>query len=973
MRFENPLALLLLAGLGWIGWQGWPRSGPGQAREAAALVLRVTISLALILALAELNLVSRVDRLAVVFLLDRSDSVSPRARQAEVDYVRQALKQMGPDDQAAVVAFGGDALVERRMSPGAELGEINSTPIGGQTDLGRAVRLGMALFPAEASRRMVILSDGMSTEGDALSAARLAASSGVQLDTVRTGEPPEAEALVSRVAAPRFLQQGERFDLQISLYATRATDVAIQVLEDGQPVYSGQHALAAGDQSFSLSLDAGAPGYHRLQVQIAPQGDRYYQNNELSTFIQVAGPPRVLVVAPPPGEPLGFNGERRPDEAVQLVQALKAAQFSVDTAVPTDLASNIVDLTPYSSLLLVDVPARELNQRQMEMVQSYVRDLGGGLVAVGGPTSYGVGGYFRTPLEETLPVEMQLKDQKRRPSLAMVFIIDHSGSMTETSGGPMKLELAKEAAIRSVDLLFPTDRVGVIAFDDAAGWVVPMTELSEPKAVQNAIAGIRAGGGTDILAGLQAMAKILPNDPASVKHVVLLTDGGADPTGIPELVTRLHDKNGITLTTVGVGRDAASFLPDLARLGGGRYHFAADPGSIPSIFTEETSLVSRSYIVEHSFFPEQSASSPILAGIQSAPQLQGYVATTAKEAAQTILISDQRDPILAAWQYGLGRAVAFTSDATGRWARGWLDWDRFTSFWGQVVRSTIRDRSPTALDVSVLPPVEGAGSARLVVEARVPGQENEYLNGYRMQARVVGPDGNVETVELRQTAPGEYSAGFNPAVPGVYLIGVTGGQENSGGTAVGETVGWVMDYSAEYRNLEGDPRALERIAGLAGGRQLSLADGGKNVFDHNLPAAQANHPAWPWLLGLAALLLPLDIAVRRLLLSPRELLSIPGVILRRLRRPKTAAGERPRTERLEALFQAKQRAARVEDRPGEQPGAQVFVPGDEKPVQAVPPQKDRAERESKVPQPSSGGQTTAASLLAAKREREKRK
>jgi hypothetical protein len=332
---------------------------------------------------------------------------------------------------------------------------------------------------------------------------------------------------------------------------------------------------------------------------------------------------------------------------------------------------------------------------------------------------------YKTPIADALPVEMQIKDQQRRPQLAMVFIIDHSGSMGETSGGATKLELAKEAAARSVELLMPTDRVGVIAFDDAAAWVVPLTELSDPAEVINRIGSIRVGGGTDIYAGVRAMSQVLPGDAAQVKHVILLTDGGADPAGIPELVKRLHDENNITLTAVGVGRDAAPFLPRLAELGGGRYHFATNPGSIPSIFTEETTLASRSYIEEGKFFPKQVSSSPLLNGITEAPPLYGYVATSPKDAAQTILVSNQDDPILAVWQYGLGKAAAFTSDATGRWAREWIDWEKFPLFWGQVVRYTVGDPTASVLNVSV--DYQGE-MAKVIVDARATNVTS--LSGY---------------------------------------------------------------------------------------------------------------------------------------------------------------------------------------------------------------------------------------------------
>ncbi len=902
MTFTAPLFLLLLLLAPVIAWVGWPAPGPGKKREVASLTLRLVILACLVLSLAGMEVVRGGDDLAVVFLVDVSDSMPPAAVTAEMDYLRQALAGMGPDDQAAIVLFGADALVERPMRPGAELGKITSAPITNQTDLAEAIRLGLALFPPGSARRMVILSDGTQTSGDALAAARLAAASGVQIVVAPFVSEADAEALIAQVDAPSALRPGEQFDLNVTIQASQPMRAEVHVLAGEETVYQAAHDLRRGTQTFSLPLTAGRPGFVTYQAQITPENDAFYQNNRLDAFSLVEGPPHLLLVAPPEGESLPGGGTR-PDETSALLAALQAAGFTVEQATPAYLPSHLPSLAQYNAVLLVDVPARQLGRNQMLALQTYVRDLGGGLIAVGGPSSFGVGGYYDTPLETALPVDMQIKDEQRRPKLALVFIIDHSGSMSETSGGATKLELAKEAVARSLELVFPTDRVGVIAFDDAASWVLPMGELSDLDAALAAVGSIQIGGGTDILASLQAMAEILPDEPAKVKHVILLTDGGADPTGIPELVERLYAEEGITLSTVGVGRDAAPFLEDLAALGGGRYHFTADAGSIPTIFTEETSLATRAYLVEETFYPRQVNPSPILTGISGLPPLHGYVASSPKPLAQVVLESEKGDPILAVWQYGLGRSLAFTSDASGRWARDWLPSRQFAVFWAQAVRSVLSDSREAALETSVS--LQGE-QARLRLDALSLG--GEFLNGYQVEASVVAPDGEAQSLNLRQSAPGRYEAVFTPTQQGVYLMRLTG-QLPGEGPAFAETSGWTLAYSPEYRRLEADPDLLLRLAALSGGQAASPEPGG--VFSHDLPVplgGRTSRPVWPWLLALAALLLPFDIAVRRLILTRQDFLRLRDALLAGFFGAKPSAVPLPADARLEALRQAKERA-----------------------------------------------------------------
>jgi Ca-activated chloride channel family protein len=969
MTFTAPLFLLLLLTLPFLIWLGRPSRSPSRLREWVSLGLRLLIALLLIFGLAGLELKRPSNKLSVVFLVDHSDSVPAEARQLELNYVRDALQHMKSADKAAVILFGGDALVERPFSNSKDVDAFTSKVISIQTDLAEAIRLGMALMPADSARRMVILSDGIQTTGDALEAARLAATGGVQVIVVPFRMEGGTEALITSVNAPPHLREGEEFGLEVTIEATTDQNVGVRVLSGTTVAYEGALQLRRGTNSFTLPLTAGAPGFSAYRVVITPADDLFYQNNELAAFSQVAGPPKVLLVK-------NLKPRDDVDETKELIAALEASNILTEVVPPSGLPSELAVLSEYASVILVDVPARDLAPRQMTALQTYVRDLGGGLVAVGGPSSFGVGGYFKTPLEDTLPVEMQIKDEKRRPKLAIVFIIDKSGSMADTSGGVSKVELAKEAAIRSVELLNPTDKVGVIAFDDSAKWVVPITTLENPDSVINSIGTIRPDGGTDIMAGVRAASEKFPEDDSTVKHIILLTDGGADPTGIAELVQSMNTDYGITFSSVGVGHDAADFLPDLAEAGGGLYHFTDDPSSIPSIFTEEVTLATRAYIIEEEFFPQQVSPSPILSGIESVPKLLGYIGTTAKESAQTILISEKKDPVLAAWQYGLGKSVAWTSDATGRWAKNWVSWEHFARFWAQVVRYTINEGAGSNVQANIKREGE---QATLSVDAQ--SNSGEYLNGLTMQANVVGPDGQTQTITLQQVAPGRYTGTFSPTTEGAYLIRVAGsepGQPSDAQDAVAQTAGWVLSYSPEYQTLAADPNFLLRLATITGGGVVG--DDLSDIFKHDLPVPRAStQPVWPLLLLLAVLLLPLDIAVRRLVVTRYDLergwQRVAAWLTLSAPQPSSVPVER--AEQLSSLFKAKSRAG-TETQPAPVESAKTPPPIVTQPTPPpsaasaeTPPPVVAPKRPEPVEGPAPAGSTSAA-LLAKKRAREKK-
>lgn len=889
MSFAMPLGLVLLLAIPFVLYIGWPRHAYRRRRDITSLVLRVVIVTCLALALAGAQISRAADRLAVIYLVDVSDSIGPDLQEQQLQYIRDSLLSMGPDDVWGMIVFGANPVLEHPVNAVRELAPPRSSTVTGNTDLSEAIRLALALFPDDTARRIVLLSDGRPTVGNTDAAVQLAAAANVEVSYVPFSRESGPEVQVTELRVPSAITAGQPFDLGLTIEAEVATDATVTILASGQIVRRQQVQLRQGTSNYSLTLPGTSAGFKDFRVQVDPAGnDGFYQNNQLSAFSQVIGPPRVLLVSSDPAE------------VQYLIPALEEAGVEIDQMPPNQLPIGLAPLAQYNSVILVNVPATQLTITRMETLDSYVRDLGGGLVMVGGPDSYGPGGYFQTPLEDTLPVEMQIRDQQRLPQLTIVYLIDRSGSMGMAGpSGVANIELAKEAIIRSIDFLQPSDRAGLVSFDSIGYWIADLQPVQDRTALQRQIATLRASGGTDILAGMNLVAREIVNDPSERKHIILLTDGGASPGGLIELTQRLYDDADVTTSVIAIGGGAAGFLQDMATAGNGNYHVVDTIESIPTIFTLETVLATRSYIFEDPFVPLLTASSPIMNGINSAPPLLGYVAASPKQTAQVILRGPEphNDPILTTWQYGLGRAVAFTSDATARWGASWVTWDNFTRFWSQAVRWTITEGASNNLETRVL--MEGE-QARVVVDAR--DDAGNFLNGLDLNAAVVDPLLVSSTIRLRQVAPGRYEALFTPEQEGAYFLGVSGQTElNAQPLTISQTTGWVMSYSPEYdiQQRGANLNLLHNIGELTNGRDMS--EDPSLPFEHNLQAQNARTPLWPWLLLAAMLLLPFDVAVRRLIITRSDLQRLRMAIRGRVPTPESPS------ERLSGLLGAKER------------------------------------------------------------------
>ena len=856
IAFADPawlLLLLLLPGFWWISRRY--AVGLSPLRAWLALLLRGLGLACLAMALAGFTLLRTRDDLAVLFLVDGSDSVPAVAREHALDYAREAVKSMRPQDRAGIIVFGRDALVESAPRPGLEIPpKLTSVVDRTASDLAGAMRVAAGVFPSDSKKRVVVLSDGLQTRGSLEDESLAASAQRIQIDYLPLARREGAEVLVERVQAPSRVAQNEAFDVQAVLRPFDDTTGTVRLFRDGQLVAEQAVELKAGKPKvvdFPQKLEKG--GFFTWEAVIEPAKDTIAQNNSAIAYTRIEGTPRVLIAS------------SAKSHGKYLESALEAGGFDVIVAGPEALSSSLADLAAYDAVVLDNVAATDLTRGQMETLRSFARDFGGGLVAVGGDQSFGVGGWDDTPLEEVMPVDMTMKDTEQHPAVCLEIVIDKSGSMEGTdASGVSKIQMAKEAAIGAVELLSARDSVGVIAFDSASQVVLPATKLKNRGAVIDAIGSIGGGGGTDFFPALEDGRKEAVASGAAVKHVLLISDGQSAPGDIAGMMSR-YNADKVTLSTIGVGGDTdQNTMGDLAKRGGGRFYYSPDAESLPRIFSRETILVSRNYIIEEPFTPGIVTGGGMIRGFESIaiPRLHGYIGTTKKQQATLWLQTAKGDPLLASWRVGLGKAVAWTSDAEPRWSREWVDWEGYPKFWTQVVRSSLGAREGTGLSANAS--IDADGVMRIEAEATDTG--GEFANFKDVRAEVVGPDRNRVEVPLRQTGPGRYAAVTRAEKVGAYLVTVamTGGKAGAEELVGRAVAGASISYSPEYRVSSGDGGLLARVSQRTGGVALAAP---AEAFRPPEAPARVPREVTALLLWLAASLFLLDVAVRRVIIG----------------------------------------------------------------------------------------------------------
>ncbi len=897
LDFNSPIWLwgLALLPVIWL-WGRRSLAGLRGPRRWLALGLRSAVLVLVVLGLAEVEWVRVSDRLTVLHLVDQSLSIPAERRAALRRYVSEAIARHRRDqDRAGVIVFGREAAIEippiDESIPLAEAAEALLDPEF--TNLAAAMRLAQASFPEDAAKRIVIVSDGNENLGSALEQARAVAASGVGIDVVPVYYQARGEVAVEKVSVPSEVRSGQAFDVRIvlsndapqtggapaevpgRLVISQSIDGKTSVVSD-EPVVVGP-----GKQVFSVrqELSEAAPyTYEARFVPDDPAADGLPQNNRATAFTHIRGSGQVLLL----------ESADHPNEFATLAERLRASQLEVTVRTTDDLFASLPELQQFDSVLLGNVPREDFTEPQIEMLVRNTEQLGCGLVMLGGPDSFGAGGWTNTELEKAMPVDFQIKSVKVAPKGALALVM-HASEMAQ--GNYWQKVIAQEA----IRALGTEDYCGVLHWDGSEKW------LWNPQAGLTQV-----GGNRDRM--LARLDRMVPGDmpdfdptlimarqsfqrltDVAVKHMVIISDG--DPSPPSPAVTQSLVKAKVTVSTVAVGTHGPAGSQELRKLANstqGKYYEVRNPRALPRIFQREARRVATPLLYEQPppFSPLAVTDHEMIRGLGDPfPPLKGYVLTTLKENPLVEVAlraprpaNAENNTVLAGWTYGLGRTVALTTDLGARWATEWTGWEGYDKFVSQVVRWSMRPAGQPG-NFTVATDIRD-GQGQIIITNL--DKNDRFVNLLEMGGTVVGPDLKPRTLQIEQTAPGRYVGQFPATDAGSYFLLV---QPGPGLSPI--RTGVNVPYSAEYRGLATNAPLLESLAQVpaAGGRAGQLIRAREEMdpaapgdepfkalvsadsFRHDLPRATSSLPAWHLVLWLAATLYFFDVAVRRISLN----------------------------------------------------------------------------------------------------------
>ena len=848
IALTKPISLLFLIFIPII-WIMMSRSSFKSAPPLERILtggLRSIIILILALALSDPRVVKSSDRVNLFFLLDVSESVPEEGQKAALEYMQTASLGIKDEDRAGLIIFGKGASIETTLTndfdPRAYKSQVNTN----FTNIREALQLAMGKLPDEGKNRVVLFSDGNENIEDSIEMAYLARSLGVEIYPVPLiSWFNKDEIFIDTLETPSTVPLETPFDIRLLITSTKENEGEIILLRNGKLTVNQRVGLQSGKNVFRFTDTLKEQGLYLYRAVINASQDSVFQNNEGLSFTQGTRRSQVLYLA-------GEDGELN-----HLTLALRQQGLDIVHKAVEDLPQSIHSLLDYSAIILDNVSGKTLSYEAMENLEKYVKDLGGGLVMVGGDKSFGAGGYLNTPVEKALPVSMDVPTTLEFPGFALVLVIDKSSSMAGGIARQKKIEGAKIAAFSAVEMLNPLDRVGVLAFDSGFHWLVSITQAKERRKIARELSTLKESGGTDLYPALQEAFRVLKELKASKKHIIVLSDGLTNKADFLSLIRTMREAQ-VTVSTVAVGRDSdITLMKNIAHWGGGRSYYTDDVDNIPRIFAGETKIAAKKVIIEREMQPYVVIAGEMTVGIPTddLPLVRGQVITYPKPGAH-ILFKTQEGPLLAAWQYGLGRGVAFTSDLSARWGRNWVQWEHYGKFVSQMVKWAQQKEGPRNYQVEIL---RKWGKGTFGVD--VTDDQNRFINNLDLKTKVLFPSKTDRTIPLDQVAPGRYQGSFPAEEIGEYYLTLFSSETK--GPFRSQIFGYGIPYPEEYRTKGINYNLLKRLASITNGRLLRLEDSSYDLFSAQSDTKEYGLQLWPYLALLSLLLLIVDVGLRK--------------------------------------------------------------------------------------------------------------
>ncbi|MCP4375347.1 MAG: VWA domain-containing protein [bacterium] len=845
MVLNEPLWLLLAIPLIGVMWFWHP---PGRLLQT----IWVAVAILIVLSACDpgITLPSRSGTLVIV--TDRSASMPTRATVDQKEVLNLITSKMPSQSKLAIVSFGQQAVVDRPPRPGA-FTQFSSKIDPDGSNLAEALDTAVSLIPTGTPGRILVLSDGRWTGRTPMEAAQRASNSGVSIDYRLMRRPQAGDLAVWSIDAPSSVTPGESYTITAWVRAPTARDITCELRRGEQKLMEGTRSIPSGLSKLTFRDTAGTSGTLRYSLNISgSEKDPSIENNTARFLVGIRGPRPIMCVS--------ASGKS------QLVTLLRAGKLDVIERTPDQCTWSLEELSGHSAVIIENVPAQDIGTTGMKMLSAWVSGTSSGFMMTGGKNAYAPGGYFGSPLEQIIPVSMELRREHRKLSLAIVVALDRSGSMSmPVGGGKTKMDLANLAAAQVLDLLTVTDELGVLAVDSSPHLIVPLNSVTNKASIRNRILSIDSmGGGIFVYEALEKAAAMLAKAKAGVRHIILFADADdAEEPGRYKALLAKCKTAGITCSVIGLGTKSgvdAKLLQDVAKRGGGRCFFTDQPNDLPRLFAQDTFVVARSTFLDEVTPINLTGALTAMTGRSFAPPppVGGYNLCYLRDGASLAGVTkdEYKAPLIAAWQVGDGRALCYTGQADGKYTGPIAWWDHVGHFFTSMARWTAGAETQLPNNMLVTQRVSrGHAIVQLHLDPERKQQPFTSPPSVGVLSGRPGQEPNTHRVTMRWSTPDTLTAEIPIHGSQTVLTTVTAGQAKASMPAV------CRPYSPEFRPepAEVGLKTLQNISSVTAGTQrVELAGIWKD-----LPELPQIVPLGKWLVLLAMILFALGVLERR--------------------------------------------------------------------------------------------------------------